>query len=134
MYKKICKMVQEAFLHLLDMAVYNAFVIYKMQNNTSYYLSDFRFEIIRGIVTMYGSQRPTIIGRPSMRDSLLRLTAPHLPSLIPQTLLSKQSQRKCVVCESYDIPRDTRYLCLECDAPLYIIDCFKDYHTKLSYK
>ncbi len=85
MYKKISKMVQEAFFHLLDMAVYNTFVICKMQNNTSYHLSDFRLEIIRGILTKYGSQKPSTIGRLSTRSSPLRLTARHFPSIIPQT-------------------------------------------------
>ena len=72
------------------MAVYNAFVMYKAENDTSLHLSDFRLEIIRGILTEYGSQRPTTIERPSTRDSSVRLTARHFPSLIPQTLQSKQ--------------------------------------------
>ena len=97
MHQKISKMVQEAFFHLLDMAVYNAFVMYKMENNTSLNLSDFRLEIIRGILTKYRSQRPTTIGRLSTRDSPLRLTARHFPSLIPQASQSKQPQRKCVL-------------------------------------
>ena len=78
-------MVQETFIHLLDMVVYNAFVIYKIQNNTSRQLSDFRLEIIREILTKYGPQRPSTVGRPSTRASL-RLTARHFPSIIPQTL------------------------------------------------
>ena len=127
-------MVQEAFFYLLDIAGYNAFVIYKMQNNISYYLSDFRFEIIRGILTKYGSQRPTTIGRPSMRDSPLRLIARHLPSLIPQTPQSKQPQRKCVICTFYAIRCDIQYLCPDCGALLCVIDCFKDCHTKMNYK
>ncbi len=83
-YKKIC-------FHLLDMAVYNAFVIYKMQNNISSHLADFRLEIIREILTKYGPQRSTTIGRSSISDSSLRLTAQHFPSL----------------------RRNTRYMCLD---------------------
>ena len=131
--RKTIKWYKKLFIHLLDMAVYNAFVIYKMQNNTSYQLSDFRLEIIRQILTKYGPQRSSTIGRPSTRDSPLRLTARHFPSLIPQTLQSKQPQRKCVVCASHNIRRDTRYFCADCDAPLCIVDCFRDYHTKVNY-
>ena len=114
------------------MTVHNAFVIYKIQNNTSYQLSDFRLEIIREILTKYGPQRPSTVGRLSTRASPLRLTARHFPSIIPQTLQSKQSQRKCVVCTSHNTRRDTRYFCADCDAPLCIVDCFRDYHTKMN--
>ena len=111
------------------MAVYNAFVIHKMQNGISSHLSDLRLEIVREILTKYGTQRSTAIGRSSIRDSSLRLTARHFSVLIPQTLQSNQSRRKCVVCASHDIRSDTRYICLDWDAPLCIVDCFKDYHT-----
>ena len=115
------------------MAVYNACVIHKMYNGISSHLSDFRLEIIRGILTKYGTQRSTAIGRLSIRDSPLRLTARHFFVLISQTLQSNQPRRKCVVCASHVIRSDTRYICLDCDAPLCIINCFKDYHTKMDY-
>ena len=114
------------------MTVHNAFVIYKIQNNTSYQLSDFRLEIIREILTKYGPQRPSTVGRLSTRASPLHLTARHFPSIIPQTLQSKQPQRKCVVCISHNTRRDTRYFCADCDAPLCIVDCFRDCHTKMN--
>ena len=131
--RKSIKWYEKLFIHLLDMAVYNAFVIYKIQNNTSYQLSDFRLEIIREILTKYGPQRPSTVGRPSTRASPLRLTARHFPSIIPQTLQSKQPQGKCVVCTSHNTRRDRRYFCADCDAPLCIVDCFQDYHTKMNY-
>ena len=87
--RKPVKWYKKLFFHLLDMAVYNSFVIYKLQNSTSYHLSDFRLEIIRGVLTKYGPQRSTAIGRPSTRDYPLRLSARHFPSLIPQTSQSK---------------------------------------------
>jgi hypothetical protein len=90
------KWYKKLFFHLLNMAVYNAFVIYKMQNNISLHLSDFRLQIIREILTKYG----------------------------PQTSQSKQSQRKCVVCTSHNIRRDTQYMCP---------DCLKDYPTEMDY-
>ena len=124
MHKKINKMVQETFYSAFG---YDAFVIYKIQNNTSYQLSDFRPEIIREILTKYGPQRP------STRASPLRLIARHFPSIIPQILQSKQPQRKCVVCTSHNTRGDTRYFCADPDAPLCIVDYFRDYHTKMNY-
>ena len=133
MYKKIGKMVQEAFLHLVDMAMYIALVIYKMQNNNSSRLSDVWLGIIRGILTKCGPQRATTIGKSSTGDSPLCLTARHFPALTPQTSQSNQAQRKCIVCASYIIRSDTPYICPDCDVPLYIVDCFKEYHTKMNY-
>ena len=73
------QMVQETFFHLLDMAIYNAFITYKMQNDISPQLSDFRLDLIREILTKFGSQKPITIGSPSTRPSPLRLTARHFP-------------------------------------------------------
>ena len=131
--RKSVKWYKKLFFHLLDMTVYNAFVVYKMQNGISSHLSDFRLEIIRGILRKYGTQRSTAIGRPSIRDSPLRLAAPHFLVLIPQTLQPNQPRRKRVFCPSHDIRSDTRYIYLDCDAPLCIVDCFKDYYTKMDY-
>ena len=82
---KSIKWYKKIFIHLLDMTVYNAFIIYKIQNNTSYQLFDFRLEIIREILTKYGAQRPSTVVRLSTRASPLRLTARHFPSIIPET-------------------------------------------------
>ena len=89
--RKSVKWYKKLFFHLLDMAVYNAFAIYKMQNNNPTHLSDFRLEIIREILTKYGPQRSIPIGRPPTRDSPLRLTARHFSALISQTSQSSQT-------------------------------------------
>ena len=36
------------------MAIYNAFIIYKLQNNISPQLSDFRLDFIKEILTKFG--------------------------------------------------------------------------------
>ena len=131
--RKSVKWYKKVFFHLLDMAVYNAFVVYKLQNDLSPHLSDFRLDLIREILTQFGSQRSTTIGRPPARPPSLRLTARHFPALIPQTTQLEQPRRRCVVCSSHDLRRVTQYMCPDCDAPLCIVDCFKDYHTKTNY-
>ena len=132
--RKSMKWYKKVFFHLLDIAVYNAFVISKMCGNISLHLSDCRLEIIREILRKHGSQRPSIVGRPSTRDYPLRFTARHFISLIPQIYQSKQPQRRCVVCAFHNIRHDTSYYCHVCDAPLCVVDCFEDYHTKINYK
>ena len=129
MYKKIGKMVYQAFFPSFRYGSLQCIC----DLHISSHLSDIRLEIIRGILTKYGAHRSTAIGRLSIRDSPLRLTARQFPVLIPQTLQSNQPRRKWVVCASHDIRSDTRYICLDCDAPLCIVDRFKDFHTKMDY-
>ena len=38
-----------------------------------------------------------------------------------------------IVCSSHQVRTRTSYICTECDAPLCVPICFKDYHTKLHY-
>ena len=77
MYKKIGEMAQESFFLYLNMAVYDEFVICKMQHDISRHLSDFRLDLIRGVLGKFGSQRPTTIGRPSTTFFPLRLFYKH---------------------------------------------------------
>lgn len=131
--RKSIKWYKKVFFHLLDIAVYNAFVISKMHGNISLDLSNFRLEIIREILIEHGSQRPRIVGRPSTSDGPLRLAGRHFLSLIPHTCQSKQPQRRCVVCAFHNMRRDSSYYCPDCDAPLCVLDCFRAYHTKINY-
>ena len=115
------------------MAVYNALVIYKLQNDLSSHLSDFRLDLIREILTKFGPQRSITIGRPLARPSSLRLTARHFPALIPQTSQLEQPRRQCVVCSSHDLRRVIQYMCPGCNVSLCIADCFKVYHTQTNH-
>ncbi len=56
------------------------------------------------------------------------------PSYIPNVDSNNRiCLRRCVVCSSHQIRTRTSYICTECDAPLCVPICFKDYHTKLHY-
>lgn len=130
--RKTIKWYKKLFFHFLDLSVYNAYVLYKVRNPGNIQLLDFKMQVIRAIFETYGSQRPIQTGRPP-NDPPLRLTARHFASIIPQTKLTTNPQRKCVVCNEGNVNKGTRYECKDCDVGLCLHDCFKIYHTQKNF-
>ena len=70
----------------------------------------------------------------SRKSGLGLITERHFPSYIPNIDRDNRiCRRRCVVCSSHQVRTQTTYICTECDAPLCVPVCFKDYHTKLHY-
>ena len=126
------KWYKKFFFHLVDLTIYNAYVLYKLKKNINLRLAEYQLELIREIIGKYGSQVQTSIGRPRSEHPL-RLTARHFPSRIASTVTQAKRKRKCYVCahtvRREKSRRDTLYECIECDVGLCVTDCFKDYHT-----
>lgn len=126
------KWYKKFFFHLVDLTIYNAYVLYKLKKNVNLRLATYQLEVIREIIGKYGSQVRTSIGRPPS-ESPFRLTARHFPSRIESTETQLNPRRKCYVCANTvrraRSRRDTSYECIECDVGLCLMDCFKDYHT-----
>ncbi len=130
--RKTVKWYKKVFFHIVDMASINSFYLYKTKNSKNIQLKEFRLQLIKNIISKYGSQKSISIGRPPT-DSPLRLSARHFPSLVPSTSSKKAAQRKCYVCSHTTQGKQsvtyTRYQCEECDVGLCVVDCFKAYHT-----
>lgn len=89
-YKKV-------FRHLLDMAIYNAFIIYQKSGNTTTHL-EFRLKLVEGLIQLNcdPQSRPKK-GRLS-DNTLSRLTERHFPDYLPPTEKKESPTRRCVVC------------------------------------
>ena len=122
------------FEHLLDVAVCNSFVVYKQCNvNSKLSFLDYKLQLIDNILTKYHFGG-TATARGSSADCPLRLTARHFPSHIPATCKKSQPTRKCKVCSSAKMRRETRYMCLHCGSvPLCVDPCFRLYHSVKFY-
>src|SRR4051812_36173801 len=79
--RKTIKWYKKFFFHLLDVTLYNAFILYKLKTGKTMHLSDFRLEVIRSIIESVGSQKNEKKGRPPLENPM-RHTARHFPSLI----------------------------------------------------
>ncbi|KAK9295411.1 hypothetical protein QLX08_010265 [Tetragonisca angustula] len=122
-YKKYC-------FHLLDVAIWNAFCLYKMKKNEKMTMRAFHLKLIKEMVKNHKMLNNNCSSRnKSTADHSLRLTEKHFPSFC-KTVNKKKTLRNCVVCSKNDIRR-SRYECEDCDVGL--VPCFKTYHTELYY-
>lgn len=128
-YKKI-------FFHLLDISVWNSFILYQKNGGRKNNL-DFRKTLIEKLITKYHTTKK--IGRPSSQPGPLRLTGRHFPEYVPATMNRSDACRRCVVCCSKKnrngkkIRKETRFYCSNCNVGLCVVPCFMIYHTRLNF-
>jgi hypothetical protein len=134
--RKSKKWYKKLFFHMLDLSVFNSYLLYKINTRKKMRFADYRLQLIRGMLETYSTPKLTI-GRPAVTYPPTRLTARHFPCLIPQTTQRKAPQKFCVVCAHTDRRlrkrTNTRYMCKDCDVGLCIVDCFEEFHTLLHF-
>ena len=135
--RKTLKWWRRVFWRLHDMAITNAFVIYKMNNATSLQKvqtnRQFRLTLAEKLVAgMVASRRGP--GCPPTQ-SISRLTGKHFP------YRHRTRQRYCVCAYKKKSPRGKKYKdkkiatwCPKCEVHLCIGHCFECYHTRVNYK
>ena len=129
---------KKLFFHLLELTIWNAFILYNKTGPKKKSL-DFRLDLIEESRAMYKKTSIKSKGRPSLEDTPLRLSARHFPDIVPATEKKKNAARLFVICSrrknesGKKIRKESRYFCKECDIGLCVVPCFKIYHTKYMY-
>jgi hypothetical protein len=113
--KRLKKYYQKIFRHLLDLTVFNSFVIYRKHGGISMHLQ-FCMEIIQKFFQKYrGATLPEALPvRPVTSlppDPTGRFSGRHFPDLNPPTVTRKHASKWCVVCTEKNDRRDTKYRC-----------------------
>ena len=134
------------FFYMFNLAVTNAYLIYKKNNNAQHPLDHFNFrnKLAHELIQSHIVAKPKR-GRKSNQENIARLTGRHFPEVIPtKEGAKKKAMRKCVACNTNSgkrrVPGDdskrkeTRYWCPDCEAALCIGECFRRYHTLVHYK
>lgn len=125
---------QKIFYHLLDISLWNAYVLYKRNGGKDSHLL-FRLEIVDRLIERHAHVTDRI-GRPGLLPNPMRLTERHFLEIIPPTEKKLRPARQCYVCSlqknenNKRIRKETRYFCPDCDVGLCLTPCFKIYHTK----
>ena len=140
--RKSLKWYKKFFQHLLDVTVYNSFVLFKIKNASSKSsLLDFRKDLISNIITRHHSGQRRMGGRPSgSGDAPSRLSERHFPVFIPPSGSQQNPLRECRVCgaskqDGKRIRKQTRYMCGSCGGvALCVVPCFQRYHTLVHYE
>ncbi|GFY12937.1 piggyBac transposable element-derived protein 4 [Trichonephila clavipes] len=116
------------------MLLYVAYILYcKSGGSRSPKL--FKMELIEKIISEnHRDEFSATSGRPSISPSPLRLTSRHFRDVILAT--EKKKSNPTIQCSrkrdsrGKPVRKETRYQCTECQVSLYVVPCFKNYHTK----
>lgn len=133
--KRLKKYYIKMFRHLVDIAVFNAFIVHKNVVATAESQLNFRLNLVTAITEKYGQSTAQVkrIGLPTTIPDAPRLTERHFLSVNQATGTRKHSSRRCVVCLSHKKRKETIHCCEECHVPLCAVPCFKVFHTVANY-
>jgi hypothetical protein len=132
--RKSLKWYKKYFFHLLDMSIYNSYILYQQVTNKKLKYSKFHLILIKQILQKYPQEnKRQARGRPRLAENLpSRLTERHFPSKILNQE-GKVARRICVVCKRKEKRKDTSYQCNICDVGLCVDPCFEIHHTQINY-
>ncbi len=126
--RKSLKCYKKFFFHLLDISLFNAYVLYKLQTKEKIALSDFLLNVVRALVEEFGAQKSDSRGGPSI-GTPVRITARYFSSKVES---STDRRRRCFVCShtTHGPKHETKtgYECKECNVGLCVAPCFEAYY------
>ncbi|XP_046588357.1 piggyBac transposable element-derived protein 4-like [Neodiprion virginianus] len=135
--RKTLKWYKKLFFHMVDLSIYNTFILYKITSKKNITFAKFHLRLIREILLKYSNTNicnNKSGGQTASKDDMLRLISTHFPSkYINPTGKRRNGRRKCVVCRKHKKRTETQFECKECKVGLCIEPCFKLYHTKEHY-
>ena len=150
--RRSLKWYKKLVFYLNDVAVTNAYVLFKMVNHSNIRHVDFIVDLVEQLVadgTQQALDRPLPItaGRRLVGDVPARLmyrSSRHWPQPFAPTTKMYPS-KPCVVCKPKPLGHtratgeetkrpESRYMCPVCDVALHIHPCFQIYHTRQIYK
>ena len=123
---------RRAFFHLIEVAVVNAFILYRQSTQVGTKLTHerFRVELAKQLLLQAGIDTASIPRRPSLPPQA-RLCERHFLERVPLTSTGRQSQLDCCVCSRRNGRgrKTTTYRCKQCLVALCVVPCFELYHT-----
>ena len=117
---------KKLFSHLLELTIWNAFILYNKTGHKKKSL-DFRLDLIEECIAKCKKTSIKFIGRTSSENTPPRLSAGHFPDIVPATEKKKNTARLCVVCScrknesGKKIRKESRYFFKECDVGLCVV-------------
>lgn len=127
--RKSMKWYIKIFFHLLDLAIFNAFVVYNTLRPTrKLKFLCFRRKLARELLEQHGRKEPKRSRKSFVHANPMRFSAPHFPAAIGA---SKSVRKRCALCYKKGKKQQwTSIMCEDCsNIPLCVIPCFKIYHT-----
>ena len=153
-FRKSVKWYRRLVFTLLEVSVYNAYVLWRQHTNRQGRINflDYRISVISQILQAVGCDASAgpLHGVPRnlpvAGENALRLAGRHFPSLNPPSRDGRKpaSFRKCLVCNQTSgarpvkgetrLRKETKFQCIPCgNIPLCPAPCFERYHTLVNF-
>lgn len=135
--RKTLKWYKKVYFHMIDLCLYNSYILYQIKTGRKPSFSSFRLQIVTQMIGEFHTLT-TRRAKPPTVDNPLRLIERHFPAPIPQTeAQGKKTQRRCHVCANTNLAKrkrkDVKFMCKECSVALCVYPCFEQFHTKKKY-
>lgn len=138
--RKTVKWTKKAFMFILNCALFNSFVVFKVLNpGKKIKFSSFLKHVAKNWIEkeyVHSESSGNATKRVSREDASMRLSAnmrQHKVVKITGSGKKKFPQRRCRVCKKHGKRKETCFMCSYCEIPLCMGKCFEDYHTKKIY-
>ena len=137
--RKTLKWYRKVVLHHIDLAVVNAYLLYKKLGGTQRQIW-FRKHLIR--LLLAADDQPEEVHQATTSSfvhykasDVSRLSGQHYFDIIPATGSKALPTKKCVVCRKRGQRKETRYFCQTCSSKpaLCVVPCFKDFHSSADF-
>ena len=120
---------RRAFFHLVDNAIMNAYILYRLSEQSGRKLDHkhFRIELAKQLLGgTDGHTHPPICHLNALPPAA-RLTERHFPKKVPQCTSGRPLQPVCVVCSNKKGrgKKTTTYQFKDCKLPICIVPCFE---------
>ncbi|XP_067130210.1 piggyBac transposable element-derived protein 4-like [Centruroides vittatus] len=131
---RLKKYYQKMFRHLLDITIFNSFVLYKKCGGMLSQLN-FRLQLVDQLTEKYlGGVTKPVASRKHMKEiTPKRLLERHFLRGNSPTSTKRHATRKCIVCTKKGSRKESSYSCKQCGVPLCIEPCMEIYHTKENF-
>ena len=132
--QRTIKWYKRAIFHLFDLAIINAFILYKLSSQGNKQLThlQFRIQLAHALLTRAGINIASSSSSPRLSQfATTRLYERHFLEKIPLLPSGKFSQLECIVCSNKkgNGRRTTTYQCKQCELAMCVVPCFELYHT-----
>lgn len=126
--RKTTRWYKKAMIHLLQVSMLNAFIVYKKASDVQLDFFQFQCAVIN---TLFFRDNPAPHPPLPGTDDGFRLIGRHFPRKIPLTKEGCSKTRRCRVCYKHGIRKETSLYCEQCPSlpPLCASPCFEVYHT-----
>ncbi|XP_046404868.1 piggyBac transposable element-derived protein 4-like [Ischnura elegans] len=131
--RRYAKGYRKIFFYIMDMALYNSYVLFQKVRGKKLLFDDFRENVAEQILERVNVPEYRRRGRPTSGPSPIRFQAAnwaHFPNRIPSNAVKKNPSRICELCKQMKKKSESRWECEKCKVALHLPECFKKYHSK----